>query len=93
MTVMVQKEVADRIMAQPGSKAYGILSIAVQLSAEVKKMLDVPPSAFLPKPKVTSTVLKLQMRAYPNFTVSQQSFFRVVKAAFAQRRKTLLLLL
>ncbi|HUS88130.1 MAG TPA: 16S rRNA (adenine(1518)-N(6)/adenine(1519)-N(6))-dimethyltransferase RsmA [Desulfosporosinus sp.] len=89
MTIMVQKEVADRIAAPPGSKTYGILSIAVQISAEVTKVMDVSPSAFWPAPKVTSAVIRLDLRPYPGFNVDKKDFFRVVKAAFSQRRKTL----
>ncbi|MCM1565079.1 MAG: 16S rRNA (adenine(1518)-N(6)/adenine(1519)-N(6))-dimethyltransferase RsmA [Dehalobacter sp.] len=91
MTVMVQKEVADRMCALPGGRDYGILSIAVQLSAEVKRLFDVPPSAFWPQPKVTSTVLRLDIRPYPGFSLEKRDvFFKVVRAAFAQRRKMLL---
>lgn len=89
MTIMVQKEVAERIAASPGSKTYGILSIAVQISAEVSKVADVPPSSFWPAPKVTSTVLRLDLRPYAGFNADKKDFFRVVKAAFSQRRKTL----
>jgi 16S rRNA (adenine1518-N6/adenine1519-N6)-dimethyltransferase len=89
MTIMVQKEVADRIAAPPGSKTYGILSIAVQISAEVKKVMDVLPNAFWPAPKVTSAVIRLDPRPYQGFDVNKKDFFRVVKAAFSQRRKTL----
>lgn len=89
MTVMVQKEVAERIIAAPGSKAYGILSIAIQISAEVTKALNVPASAFSPAPKVESAVIRLRVRPYPNFRVERQAFFRIVKGAFAQRRKNL----
>jgi len=89
MTIMVQKEVADRIAAPPGSKTYGILSIAVQVSAQVTKVRDVPPSAFWPVPKVTSAVIRLDLRPYPGFNTNKRDFFRVVKAAFSQRRKTL----
>ena len=89
MTIMVQKEVADRIAAPPGSKTYGILSIAVQISAKVTKVTDVLPSAFWPAPKVTSTVIRLDLRPYKGFDVDKTDFFRVVKAAFSQRRKTL----
>ena len=89
MTIMVQKEVADRIAAPPGSKTYGILSIAVQISAQVTKVMDVSPSAFWPAPKVTSAVIRLDLRPYPGFNVDKKDFFRVVKAAFSQRRKTL----
>jgi len=89
MTIMVQKEVADRIAAGPGSKTYGILSIAVQISAKVTKVRDVSPSSFWPVPKVTSAVIRLDLRPYPGFNVNKRDFFRVVKAAFSQRRKTL----
>ncbi|HBW39153.1 16S rRNA (adenine(1518)-N(6)/adenine(1519)-N(6))-dimethyltransferase RsmA [Desulfosporosinus sp. BICA1-9] len=89
MTIMIQKEVADRIAAPPGSKTYGILSIAVQISASVTKVTDVLPSAFWPSPKVTSSVLRLDLRPYPGFDVNKKDFFRIVKAAFSQRRKTL----
>jgi 16S rRNA (adenine1518-N6/adenine1519-N6)-dimethyltransferase len=90
MTVMVQKEVAQRMTARPGGRDYGILSIAIQLAAEAEILFDVPPSAFWPQPKVMSTVVKLNIRPYPGFIVDQQEYFHVVRAAFAQRRKTLL---
>ena len=89
MTIMIQKEVADRIAAPPGSKTYGILSIAVQISAKVTKVIDVLPSAFWPSPKVSSAVIRLDLRPYPGLDVNRKDFFRVVKAAFSQRRKTL----
>lgn len=89
MTIMVQKEVAERIAAPPGSKTYGVLSIAVQISAEVTKIRNVLPNAFWPAPKVTSAVIRLDLRPYPGFDVNKRDFFRVVKAAFSQRRKTL----
>ena len=89
MTVMVQKEVADRITAAPGSKAYGVLSVAVQLSAAVTKITDVLPGAFWPVPKVSSAVIRLDLRPYPGFDTDRGAFWRVVKAAFGQRRKTL----
>lgn len=89
MTVMVQKEVADRIAAAPGSRTYGALSIAVQVSAHVTKVMDVLPSAFWPVPKVTSAVIRLDLRPYPGFHVEKKDFFRIVKAAFSQRRKTI----
>ncbi|WP_407305935.1 16S rRNA (adenine(1518)-N(6)/adenine(1519)-N(6))-dimethyltransferase RsmA [Desulfosporosinus sp. SB140] len=89
MTIMVQKEVADRIAAPPGSKTYGVLSVAVQISAQVTKVMDVMPSNFWPAPKVTSSVLRLDLRPYPGFEADKKEFFRVLKAAFGQRRKTL----
>ncbi|MGI6450605.1 MAG: 16S rRNA (adenine(1518)-N(6)/adenine(1519)-N(6))-dimethyltransferase RsmA [Desulfitobacteriia bacterium] len=90
MTVMVQKEVAGRMLANPGGRDYGILSLAVRLFAEGQSLFDVPPSAFWPAPKVTSTVVKLEIRPYPGFTADHRLFFRVVRAAFGQRRKNLL---
>lgn len=89
MVVMVQKEVADRMLAKPGGRDYGVLSIAVQLSAQVEKVIEVPPKAFWPAPKVTSAVVRLNLRSYPGFTVKENDFFRVVKASFSQRRKTI----
>ncbi|MGC7871634.1 16S rRNA (adenine(1518)-N(6)/adenine(1519)-N(6))-dimethyltransferase RsmA [Desulfosporosinus sp. SYSU MS00001] len=89
MTIMVQKEVADRIAAPPGSRTYGVLSVAVQVSAQVTKVMDVMPRDFWPSPKVTSSVLRLDLRPYPGLEVDKTKFFRVVKAAFSQRRKTL----
>ncbi|MDA8226480.1 MAG: 16S rRNA (adenine(1518)-N(6)/adenine(1519)-N(6))-dimethyltransferase RsmA [Desulfitobacterium hafniense] len=89
MTVMVQREVADRLVAKPGGKDYGVLSVAVQVSAEAEKIFEVTPEAFWPAPKVTSAVVRLRIRPYPNFDVPEPEFFRVVKAAFSQRRKNL----
>ena len=67
-----------------------MLSVAVQVAAEVEHILDVPPSAFWPPPKVTSAVVRCRLRPYPGFAeVDKRAFFRVVKAAFGQRRKTL----
>ena len=88
MTIMVQKEVATRICAVPGGKDYGILSIAVQASAHPEPLFDVPPTAFIPAPKVVSTVLTLHIRPHPDLMgTDEESFFRVVKAAFSTRRK------
>ncbi|MCL1852839.1 MAG: 16S rRNA (adenine(1518)-N(6)/adenine(1519)-N(6))-dimethyltransferase RsmA [Peptococcaceae bacterium] len=90
MTIMVQKEVAARICANPGSKDYGVLSIAVQASARAVTLFDVPPEAFIPAPKVMSTVLSLHIRPHPDLTAADEgAFFRVVKAAFSSRRKML----
>lgn len=89
MTVMVQKEVADRLIAKPGTKDYGVLSIAVQVAAEVERICNVSPQAFWPAPKVHSTVIRLNLRPYPGLQVNRKDFFRVVKASFSQRRKTL----
>jgi len=89
MTLMVQKEVADRLVASPGGRDYGVLTVAVRLAAEVSKVMTVPASSFWPQPKVDSAVVNMVMRPYPGFGVDRQAFFRVVRAAFSQRRKTL----
>ena len=90
MTLMLQKEVVERIVSAPDSKEYGSLSVFVQYFAAVKKLFDVPPQAFRPIPKVISTVVRLAVREHPIVELSDQRlFFRVVKMAFAQRRKTL----
>jgi 16S rRNA (adenine1518-N6/adenine1519-N6)-dimethyltransferase len=87
--VMVQKEVARRMAAGPGSREYGILSLAVQNRATVKALFDVGPGAFKPAPKVVSTVLRLTRLPAPR-APREEAFFRAVHAAFGQRRKTLL---
>jgi 16S rRNA (adenine1518-N6/adenine1519-N6)-dimethyltransferase len=90
IVVMVQKEVAARIAAAPGEKDYGSLSIAVQYYARAETVMNVPRQAFLPNPNVDSAVLRLDMRSQPAVLVSDEPFFfRVVRAAFGQRRKTL----
>ncbi len=90
VTVMVQKEVAQRICAQPGSKDYSAFSLFCQYYAEPEILFDVPPSCFIPQPKVTSAVITLRCRAEPPCPITDEKlFFRVVKASFAQRRKTL----
>ncbi len=88
MTIMVQEEVANRLAAKPGGKEYGVLSVAVQMAAEVEKVLRVPAQAFWPVPKVNSAVVRLRLRTYPGI-VDKSAFFKIVKAAFGQRRKTL----
>ena len=90
MTVMMQKEVADRISAKPGSKAYGSLSIATQYYMEASIAFIVPKTAFVPQPNVDSAILKLTRRSQPLVNVeNEDAFFRLVKGAFQQRRKTL----
>lgn len=90
MVVMMQKEVADRIMARPGTKDYGSLSIAVQYYCTAEEALRVPRTVFMPPPNVDSSVLRLTVRAQPAVTVqSENTFFAIVRAAFAQRRKTI----
>lgn len=91
LTVMIQKEVAMRIAAAEGTKDYGALSVAVNYYSTPEIVTHVPPSAFIPQPKVSSTVIKLTMRDEPPVDVTdEKGFFKVVRAAFAQRRKTLL---
>lgn len=90
VTVMVQKEVAQRICAQPGTKDYSAFSLFCQYYAEPEILFDVPPSCFIPQPKVTSAVITLRCRTAPPCPIADEKlFFRVVKASFAQRRKTL----
>lgn len=89
LVVMVQREVAERMVAKPGTKAYGALSVAVQYYTEPYIVMDVPPKAFMPAPEVTSAVVCCKRRTEPPVQVKNEKIlFRVIKAAFAQRRKT-----
>ncbi|ENH96120.1 16S ribosomal RNA methyltransferase KsgA/Dim1 family protein [Gracilibacillus halophilus YIM-C55.5] len=90
ISVMIQKEVAQRMAAQPDTKDYGSLSIAVQYYTEAAVKMNVPRTVFMPQPNVDSAVLHLQMRKRPVVDVSDEEyFFRFVQACFQQRRKTL----
>ena len=90
VTVMIQKEVAQRICATPGTGEGSAFSVFCHWYAEPRMLFDVPPSCFLPQPKVTSTVITLKTRQAPPCPVADEAlFFRVVRAAFGQRRKTL----
>lgn len=90
VTVMVQKEVAQRMAARPGAADYSAFTVFCNYYAEPRLLFDVPPSCFLPQPKVTSAVVQLKVRSGPPCPVADESmFFRVVRASFAQRRKTL----
>ena len=90
ITVMVQEEVAERIVSGPGSKAYGAISLGVQYYAEPEIVRSVPPHCFMPQPKVASSVLKLKRREKPLVTPKDEAhMFACIKAAFLQRRKTL----
>ncbi len=90
ITVMVQKEVAERMQAAPGEKEYGALSVAVQYFCDASLDMIVPPSCFMPRPKVDSAVITLRVRKEKKFAVENEAFFfQVVKCAFSQRRKTL----
>ncbi len=91
ITIMMQKEVADRIKASPGGKIYGAISVAVQYYCEVEQVASVPKEVFVPRPKVDSAVLKLSIRKErPVELMDEKSFFACIKAGFGQRRKTLL---
>lgn len=90
MVVMLQKEVADRISAAPGTKEYGSLSIAIQYYTTAKTVLIVPKTVFIPQPNVDSAVIRLIRRDKPAVDVmNEEFFFEVVRASFAQRRKTI----
>ncbi|MBP2098286.1 16S rRNA (adenine(1518)-N(6)/adenine(1519)-N(6))-dimethyltransferase RsmA [Enterococcus rivorum] len=90
MVVMMQKEVADRISAKPSTKAYGSLSIAVQYFMEASVAFIVPKTVFIPQPNVDSAIIKLTKREKPAVEVtSEKEFFKLTKAAFQLRRKTL----
>lgn len=91
MTLMLQREVVDRIVAEPGGKEYGYLSALVQFYCEAGKLFDVPPGAFRPAPKVHSSVLRLRVRTETAAAVRDEKFFlTMLSALFAQRRKTIL---
>ena len=91
ITIMMQKEVADRIKSSPGGKIYGAISVAVQYYCEVEQVASVPKEVFVPRPKVDSAVLKLAIRKErPVDLIDEKSFFACIKAGFGQRRKTLL---
>lgn len=90
ITIMVQKEVADRMQVGPGTKDYGALSLAVQYYAKPRVMLQVPPSCFMPRPNVGSSVIRLNRYDRPPVEVENERFmFSIIRASFNQRRKTL----
>jgi 16S rRNA (adenine1518-N6/adenine1519-N6)-dimethyltransferase len=91
LTLMLQKEVVDRITSRPASREYGYLSVLVQYHAETKKLFEVPPSAFRPAPKVRSAVVRLEMKTHRELSEQdEKKFFALVSVAFSQRRKTIL---
>lgn len=91
IVVMVQKEVADRMVADPGGKIYGALSVVVQYYAEPSKVVKVPRSVFMPQPNVESSVVRLKKRKEPPVDLkAPELFFKTVRSAFMKRRKTLL---
>ena len=90
ITVMMQKEVADRLTAKPGTKDFGAISLMVEYFAEAKEIVKVPRTVFVPQPKVDSTVLRLDIRdEKPVQVEDEEVLFKVIKAGFGQRRKTL----
>lgn len=88
-TLMLQREVADRIVAQPGSGDYGTLAIQVALLADVERVMVLPPGAFRPPPKITSAVVRFRFRPASAAVGNQAAFERLVRGVFLQRRKTL----
>lgn len=90
ITIMVQKEVAERMQAQPGTKDYGALSLAVQYYAKAEMVANVPPNCFMPRPNVGSAVIRLTRYAEPPVEVKNEKYlFAMIRASFNQRRKTL----
>ena len=89
ITVMVQKEVADRMQVGPGTKDYGALSLAIQYYAEPEIVLEVSPNCFMPRPNVGSAVINLKRRETPPVQADAEHMFGLIRAAFQQRRKTL----
>ncbi|MCX6552197.1 MAG: 16S rRNA (adenine(1518)-N(6)/adenine(1519)-N(6))-dimethyltransferase RsmA [Acidobacteria bacterium] len=87
-TVMLQREVADRVASPPGSKAYGVLSVMVQIDADVERLLSLPPGAFRPAPEVWSSVIRLVFRPPPVAIGDRHRFEVLVRSLFAHRRKT-----
>ena len=85
---MLQKEVADRLVAKPGRKEYGVLAVQVALTADVEHLLTLPPGAFRPPPKVTSAVVRLRFRPPVVDVGDPRVFERIVRGMFLQRRKT-----
>ena len=90
ITVMIQREVAQRICAKPGSSDYGAFSVYCQYHTDPELLFEVPPTCFIPAPKVTSAVLRMVPKAKPECVDDEAHFFKVVKASFAQRRKQLI---
>ena len=89
MTVMVQREVAERLVAKTGEKAFGLPSLKIQYFAEAKKIADVPPSVFLPKPKVDSSLVQIERREKYVTSANYDVLFELAKRSFSQRRKML----
>ena len=91
ITVMVQKEVAERLCAVPGQRNAGAITYTVDYYSDAEKILDVPKESFIPSPEVDSQVIKLNIRNIPKVKLKNEDiFFKIIKLAFMQRRKTLL---
>lgn len=89
-TLMLQKEVVERLVSAPGRKSYGVPSVLLQMYADLKKLFDVPPGCFYPAPKITSSVMQGKFLEEPRFALEDEKLFnRLVRASFAQRRKML----
>ncbi|MDD3249869.1 MAG: 16S rRNA (adenine(1518)-N(6)/adenine(1519)-N(6))-dimethyltransferase RsmA [Smithellaceae bacterium] len=89
-TLMLQKEVVERLVSAPGRKSYGVPSVLLQMYADLKKLFDVPPGCFYPAPKITSSVMQGKFLEAPRFALEDEKLFnRLVRASFAQRRKML----
>jgi 16S rRNA (adenine1518-N6/adenine1519-N6)-dimethyltransferase len=88
-TLMLQREVADRLLARPGTKEYGVLSVLIRLSATVDRLLSLPPGAFRPAPKVSSTLVRLSFHPASPVPRDREAFRALVQAVFTRRRKTL----
>ena len=88
-TLMLQKEVADRLLAKPGSRNYGVLGILIQLHADIKELLTLPSGAFRPSPRVTSSLVRLSFRSPLISLVNEKLFERMVRTMFTQRRKNI----
>ena len=90
LTIMIQKEVAERMDAVPGTKDYGSLSVLVQYYCDTKIVRNVPPESFMPRPKVDSTVIRLTKLEKPRaYVKDEELFFKIVRMVFTMRRKTL----
>jgi 16S rRNA (adenine1518-N6/adenine1519-N6)-dimethyltransferase len=90
IVIMIQKEAADRITAKPNTDEYGVISAVVQYHAEIERVCKVPPSSFIPQPRVESVVIKITPRNEPAVRVIDEDlFFRIIKSSFNMRRKTL----
>lgn len=88
-TIMIQQEVADRLVARPGTKAYGALTVAAAVRTRITRLLNLPPGAFAPPPKVRSTLIRIEFGVSPVRIVDEALFARLVRALFSERRKTL----